>query len=153
MIHFIIALFRRHRPKRHPDEHLFLYAYVFEDRHLVVKEIPLTLGGTYMAAPFSAVDGQLIHLSIVVKDQHGNVMTPTPAPDSPPVWANTNPTLDVLTIAADGMTGTDQCVVGQSGADTVSLSVVYKGVTHSASMPLTVTLAPPVPTSVDIVAA
>jgi hypothetical protein len=142
-----------HHHRRRPPEqrfHLFMYAYVFEDCCLYVKEVPLTQQGEpHMAAPFSAIVGQTIDLSIIAKDQSGN-MFPLPTPDSPPVWAVGNPAVDTLTPAADGLTATDLCVT--AGTDTVSLTVVVAGVSFAASMPLTVAAALPVLTSVDIVA-
>jgi len=102
-----------------------------------------------MAAPFNAVVGQVINLSIVAKDQSGNII-PLPAVDSPPTWTS-NHAVDAITAAADGLTATDNCVA--AGTDTVGLNVVVGGKSFAASMPLTVAVPPPVLTSVDIVAA
>jgi len=102
-----------------------------------------------MAAEVTMVVGHTDNMSIVYLDQHGNPMLVTPVPDSPPTWTQTDSTVATLTVAADGLTASEQAVA--AGSDVVSLTVVVGGVTFSASLPVTVTAEPQVLTSVDIV--
>lgn len=99
---------------------------------------------------FTIVAGQKSALSIAFLDQHGNPMVPTPAPDSPPVWANTTPASETLTVAADGLSAVDTAVA--PGTDTINLTVIVGGVTFAATVSVTVSAAPQVLTSVQIVA-
>jgi len=102
-----------------------------------------------MAAAVTMVVGHTDNMSIVYLDQHGNPMLVTPVPDSPPTWAQTDPSVATLTVAADGMTASEMAVA--AGSDVVSLTVVVGGNTYSASVPITISPEPQVLTSVDIV--
>jgi len=73
-----------------------------------------------MAAAVTMVVGHTDNLSIVYLDQHGNPMLVTPIPDSPPTWAQTDPSVATLTVAADGMTASEKAVA--AGSDVVSLN-------------------------------
>jgi len=92
--------------------------------------------------------GHTLTDTIAYLDQNGNPMLTTPTPDSPPVWSDSTPATETLTVAADGSsaTGTPLAV----GVDTVSLTVIVGGVTFSATQNVIVTAAPQVLTKVDI---
>ena len=94
--------------------------------------------------------GQTLPLSLVYLDQNGAPMATPPTPDSPPSWSDTTPATETLTVAPDGMTATALAVA--AGTDTVGVTVVVGGKTFSASLAVTVTPAPQVLTSVEIVA-
>ena len=95
--------------------------------------------------------GHVDNLSIGFLDQHGNPMLVTPVPDLPPVWANAPVPAgaDTLTVATNGLTAVLAAVA--AGADTVSLTVVVGGHTFTASDSITISAAPQVLTSVEIV--
>lgn len=100
-----------------------------------------------MPATFNV--GQTLPLSISFLDQNGHPMATTPTPDAPPVWGDSNPAIDTLTAAADGLTASDLGVA--PGADTVTVKLAVAGVTFAASLPVTVAAAPQVLTSIEIV--
>lgn len=102
-------------------------------------------------ATVNTVGGPPLSLAIAFLDQNGQPMATTPKPDSPPAWSNTTPASETLAASADGLTCTDTAVA--AGTDTVNLSVVVGGKTFSASLNVTVSPAPQVLTSVEIVPA
>ena len=128
----------RHRPRYHrPHRH-----HIFE--------IELKPWRTIMAAPVTVSVGHQVNCSIIWKDANGNPMLITPTPDAPPAWTNTTPAVDTLTVAAGGLTAVDAALA--PGADTVSLALAVGGVAYAAALPVTVSAAPQVLTSIDIAA-
>jgi hypothetical protein len=81
-------------------------------------------------------------------DQNNNPMLTTPTPDSAPVWSDTTPATETLVAAANGLTATGTPLA--VGSDVVSLTVIVGGVTFTATQNVTVTAAPQVLTSVQI---
>ena len=93
--------------------------------------------------------GHTVVDTIVYLDQNGNPMLTTPTPDSPPTWANlAAPTIDTMTVSADGSTDTVNAV--GAGVDTVTVTVVVGGKSFTASQQLTISPAPQVLTSIAI---
>jgi hypothetical protein len=78
-------------------------------------------------------------------------MLVTPVPDSAPVWTNVAaPTIDTLTVSADGSTATITPL--SAGADTVTLTVIVGGHIFTATQQVNISAAPQVLTSVAIAA-
>ena len=74
---------------------------------------------------FPIVAGQKDPLTIAFIDQNGNPMSPTPAPDSPPSWSNSNTGAATLTVAAEGLSATYQTNASDATVnDTISLALV-----------------------------
>jgi hypothetical protein len=83
------------------------------------------------------VGGKGETLSIEYIDANGTVISPSPAPDSPPVWTNSDNTVATDAVSADGNTNV---VTGfKAGTDAVGLSLVIGGVTFIATEEITVT--------------
>lgn len=73
-------------------------------------------------------------------------------PDAAPVWSNlAAPTIDTMTVSADGSTDTVSAV--GAGVDSVSVSVTVGGVVFAAVDQVSVDSAPQVLTSVSLSAA
>ena len=75
-------------------------------------------------------------------------MLVTPTPDAPPTWTDTTPATGTLTTVPGGLTATELAVA--AGGDTISVSLAVTGVTYGASVPVIVSPAPQVLTSVSI---
>jgi hypothetical protein len=93
--------------------------------------------------------GHKIEMAIAFLDQNGQPMQTEPTPDAPPVWTNSAPTIDSLVVASNGMTAEDDAEA--AGSDTVNLSLSVGGVAYSATLPVVVSPAPQVLTSIEIV--
>jgi len=93
--------------------------------------------------------GHTVGMAIVFLDQNGNKMLTTPVPDVAPVWTQTTPATETLTVAPDGLTSVATPVA--AGSDTISLSVTVGGAAFNASLDVTVQAAAQVLTSVAIV--
>lgn len=92
--------------------------------------------------------GHGIDMAIAFLDQNGNPMLVTPVPDAAPVWTQTTPATETLTVDAGGLTAhTKSVAIGQ---DSIGLSVVVGGATFSATLSVNVAAAPQVLTSVAI---
>ncbi len=96
--------------------------------------------------------GETENLSIEYLDQNGQPMDPTPTPDAPPEWAQTDDTVQDLVAAADGNTATATGLRGPA-TDTVQLSLSIGGVLWTDTVEATVTAPAQILTSVHIVAA
>lgn len=85
-------------------------------------------------------------------DQNGQPMGPTPTPDSPPSWAQTDPSIQSLTSAPDGLTA--QATGLAAGSDTIQLSLSVGGQSFTATVDATVNAVQPTQTltSIGIVA-
>ncbi len=94
--------------------------------------------------------GQTLPLSIEFLDQNGQLMSPPPALDGPPTWANTTPGTATLTEAPDGMTASE--VGNASGSDTVRVSLAHGGAQFSATLDVSVMGSGATLTSIGIVA-
>jgi hypothetical protein len=94
--------------------------------------------------------GHKLNLSIQVLDQHGNPMLDPSVYDAEPVWANTTPATETLSVAAGGQTATGTPV--SVGTDLVSLSFAIGGKEFTASLAVEVDAEPQVATSAIIVA-
>lgn len=93
--------------------------------------------------------GHEIVYTIVYLDQNGAPMLATPVPDSAPVWSNlAAPTIDTMSVSADGSTDTVTAV--GAGVDSVSVSVTVGGAVFSAVDQVSVDAAPQVLTSVAL---
>jgi hypothetical protein len=101
--------------------------------------------------PISMSVGHSAALSIVYLDQNGNPMVVTPTPDSPPSWTNApNPTGDdTLTPASPGDT-VATLTANAAGTDTVTVSVTVGGAVFAATLPVNISPAPQVLSSVQI---
>lgn len=95
--------------------------------------------------------GHNVQMSLVFLDQNGNPMRTSPAPDAPPVWTQSDPVIGALTAGSSGLTATEAALA--AGVDTVSVSLTVGGVQFSASIPIDVSPAAQVLTSVQIAAA
>ncbi len=93
--------------------------------------------------------GHKIEMTIAFLDQNGQPMLTEPTPDAPPVWTNGAPSIDALVVSSDGLTAEDDAEA--AGSDTVNLSLAVGGVAFSATLPVVVTPAAQVLTSVAIV--
>lgn len=94
--------------------------------------------------------GQTVPLSIAYLDQNGQPMQTPPTPDAPPTWQNTTPATETLTVDPGNLTAS---VKGAApGTDTVSVNVTVGGKPFSAQLVDTVTPAPQVLTSIEIIA-
>ena len=93
--------------------------------------------------------GKTLPLSISYLDQAGQPMLSPVTPDSAPVWTDSMPSIETLTVAPDGLTATAKSLA--TGADTISLSLVVGGQAFSASLGVDVVAAPQVLTSIAIV--
>ena len=113
----------------------------------VAVEIPVD-GVIHMATSLNV--GQTVPLSIKYLDQNGAEMVPTPTPDAPPAWAQTNSAAALLTASADGNTATAKGTL--AGDDVVQLDLAVGGKSFTATLDLTIVAAAPVLTSVEIVA-
>ena len=114
----------------------------------VVQSVQLEVGKVVKMNPITLNPGHTAALSILFLDQNGNPMLATPVPDSPPVWTNTAPAVDTLTVVTGGLSATDLAIA--EGTDVISLSVIVGGKTYAATLPITVVTAPQVLTSVQI---
>jgi hypothetical protein len=93
--------------------------------------------------------GHTVVDTIMYLDQHGNPMLVTPTPDAPPAWANlADPSIDTMTVSADGSTDTIQALA--PGVDTVTVTVTVGGVVFQASQQITISAEPQVLSSVAI---
>ena len=93
--------------------------------------------------------GQSDALSIAFLDQNGQPMATTPTPDAVPVWTNSTPATDTLTVAGDGLSATDAAV--GIGTDTVNLTLSVNGQSFTAALDINVAGAAQVLTSIQIV--
>ena len=105
-----------------------------------------------MAQAVTVAIGHQVQMTIEYLDQNGVVMVITPTPDSPPSWTDAqNPAGDMtLVVAADSMSAVETAV--SAGGDVVTLGLSVGGVAYSATLPITISPAPQVLTSIDIVA-
>lgn len=95
------------------------------------------------------VVGHEIVNTIVYLDQNGQPMLVTPTPDSAPVWTNlAAPTIDTMSVSADGSTDTVSAV--GAGVDSLSVTVTVGGVAFTAVEQISISAAPQVLTSVAI---
>ena len=106
-----------------------------------------------MAAAVTVAVGHQVNMSIVYLDQNDAPMVTTPVPDAPPSWTDAqNPAGDMtLVVAADSNSAVETAVA--AGGDVVSLALSVGGVAFAATQPITISPAPQVLTSVDIVSA
>ena len=93
--------------------------------------------------------GHTLSLQLQVLDQNGNPMLTVPVYDAVPVWTNTTPETETLSVAADGQTavGTPVAV----GTDVVSVNFSIGGKSFSASLGVEVDAAEQVATSAVII--
>ena len=97
--------------------------------------------------------GHAVSMAIGYLDQNGNPMLTAPTPDSPPSWLNapSAPGIDTLTVSPDGSTAILATGAGDANSsDTVSLTVVVGGKSFAATLPISISAAPQVLTSVVI---
>lgn len=95
-------------------------------------------------------------LSFTILDQNGNPFVAPPVPIQPPVWTNTmlTPPIDTLAAASDSLTA--QLSANAPGGDTVTLSldvpdpVSGNPIGLIALLPVTISAAPQIPTSLVI---
>jgi hypothetical protein len=99
--------------------------------------------------PVAVSVGHTVNCTLVYLDQNGNPMLTTPTPDAAPVWSNT-PATETLTPAPGGLTASALAIA--AGTDTISVALSVGGVAFTASLPVTVSAAPQVLTSVAIAA-
>ena len=92
--------------------------------------------------------GHTVTCGLLYLDANGNPMIPQPTPDAAPTWAQTTPATDTMAVSADG--STDVLTAVAAGGDVVSVDVKVGGVDFTASVPITVSPAPQVLTSVEI---
>ena len=92
--------------------------------------------------------GQSISYSLEFLDQHGQPIAVTP--DAAPEWSDTTPATEALTQSSDGLSAHGAAIA--VGQDTVAVKVVVGGKEFDATIAVNVTEAPPVLTSVAIVA-
>ena len=92
--------------------------------------------------------GHTISCTLVFLDQNGQPMLTTPTPDAAPVWSDTTPATETLTAAADGLGAS--AIAMAAGNDVISVALAVGGVQFSATLPVTVSPAPQVLTSVAI---
>lgn len=85
-------------------------------------------------------------------DQDGKPMDPTPRPDAPPSWAQTDPGVESLSPSPDGMNA--QASGLAAGTDTIQLSLSVGGQSFTATVDATVNAVQPTQTltSIGIVA-
>jgi hypothetical protein len=102
---------------------------------------------THMATTISV--GHTLGLSIQYLDQHGNPMLTAPTPDAAPVWTDTTPATETLTVVASGLTATGTPIA--AGTDTVTVNLAVGGKTFTATVDVTVTPEPQVLSGVVIV--
>jgi hypothetical protein len=93
--------------------------------------------------------GHTIALAIAYLDQNGNPFIPTPAPDAPPAWTQSNAAAETLTVAPDALSASTSAIA--AGTDTISLTLAVGGVSFSATLAVEVDAASPVLTSIQIV--
>jgi hypothetical protein len=94
--------------------------------------------------------GHKLGLSIQVLDQNGNPMLTPVVYDAAPVWSNTTPATETLSVATDGQTATGTPVA--PGLDTVSVSFSIGGKVFNASLGVEIDAAPQIATSAVIIA-
>lgn len=93
--------------------------------------------------------GHEIVYTIQYLDQNGQPMLSPVTPDSAPVWSNlAAPTIDTMSVSADGSTDTVSAV--GAGVDSVSVSVTVGGAVFSAVDQVSVGAAPQVLTSIAL---
>ncbi len=142
----VLAFFRRlfyHRRHHHPRVVLFIDGYGHE-----LNPHRRTCFMTSVTA------GHKITYAIAYLDENGRPMITTPTLDGPPSWSNapSAPGIDTLTPAADGSSAVLQTNAADADStDTVSMSVVVGGKSFSASDSVTISAAPQVLSSVEIV--
>lgn len=93
--------------------------------------------------------GQKLPITIQFLDQNGNPMAPTPVPDAPPTWTNSNNTVGTLVVASDALSAEEDALT--AGATTVGMTLAVAGVSFTASLDVTVAAAAQVLTSVVLV--
>lgn len=102
-------------------------------------------------APVPVNVGHQINCTIEFLDQNGNPMVTTPTPDAAPAWVlgpPATPPVDSLTVATNGLTATDTALA--PGTDTITVNLSVGGVAFTASVPVDVSAAPQVLTSIAI---
>ncbi len=138
--------FHHHRSHRRHHHHIRVALVI---GNVAVELIPN--GVIHMAYTLDV--GKSENLAIEYLDQEGKPMLVTPTPDSPPVWAQTNPAAELLTPAPDGNTAV---ATGNQvgGADTIQMTVMVGGISFQATVDATVNAVVPSQTltSVGIVA-
>lgn len=93
--------------------------------------------------------GHEIVYTIVYLDQNGQPMLSPVTPDSAPTWTNlAAPTIDTMSVSADGSTDTVTAV--GAGVDSVSVSVTVGGAVFQAVDQVSVDAAPQVLTSIAL---
>jgi hypothetical protein len=100
--------------------------------------------------PISVSVGHTVNCSLEYIDQNGNPMLTTPTPDAAPTWSDTDASSETLTAAPGGLTASALAIA--AGSDVISVSLSVGGVAFSATLPVTVSAAPQVLTSVEIIA-
>lgn len=75
-------------------------------------------------------------MSISFLDQHGNPMLTDPKADAVPVWANSNPVVETVAAALDGMSAVATPLT--VGSDTVSLNLTVGGVKFATTLDVNV---------------
>jgi DMSO reductase anchor subunit len=93
--------------------------------------------------------GHTLNLAIQELDQHGNPMLVPVVYDAAPVWTNSSPATETLSVSSDGKTATGTPIA--PGTDTVSLSVSIGGQVFTATLAVEVNAAPQVVSSIVIV--
>jgi hypothetical protein len=134
---------RHHRRRRHHRKirvFLVINGYYFElnahRRTLLMEQ--LTVGHTDT-------------MTIAYFDTNGQPMLSAVAPDSPPTWVNTpsTPAVDTFTVAADGSSAV-LAAIGP-GTDSITVSVTVAGKSYTATQSVTISAAPQVLGSVEII--
>ncbi len=137
--------FHHHRHHRHHHRHIRVALIV---GNFAVELIPN--GVIHMATTQDV--GQTTPLSIAYFDQNGSPMLVNPTPDSPPVWSQTDATVDDLVAAGDGLTASAKGLA--AGAETIKVDLAVGGMSFSATLDMTVVAVVPTQTltSIGIVA-
>lgn len=137
--------FHHHRSHRRHHHHIRVALVI---GNVAVELIPN--GVIHMAYTLDA--GKSENLAIEYLDQNGSPMAVAPVPDSPPAWAQTNPSAESLTPAADGNTAVATGLA--AGSDTIQLTVMVGGKSFQATVDATINAVVPSQTltSVGIVA-
>jgi hypothetical protein len=130
-------------------------------RYRVYLEVSVKHGSKWQRKFYRLTSNQKVHImtdvvvghqiinTIVYLDQNGAPMLVNPVPDVAPVWGNlAAPTIDTMSISADGSTDTVSAV--GAGVDTLSVSVVVGGNVFTAVEQISISAAPQVLSSVAI---
>lgn len=147
-MHWWWWLFPEHHRRRHRHHHHGMQFFVL----LTVDDVGVMLKPNEEIILMTDITlGQGLDLSLAFLDQNGQPMTVTPVPDAAPIWSNSTPATETLTVSADGFTAQTASVA--AGTDTITASATVGGATFSATLVVNVAAPPQVLTSIAINAA